>query len=102
MLPVSLLADGNKTFGGQVLQVGPKAGTFVMQGGASKRTPRPTIIYDRATHWTGAPRPGRKVRVGEQVRVLASPAKDGTFRAISIEIPQPGRGPRAAGMSGTR
>ena len=73
-------ADPTKTFGGKVLQVGPKPHVFVMQGGASRRYARVTIIYDRQTRWSGVPRPEKRVRLGDPLRVVASPGKDGTWR----------------------
>jgi hypothetical protein len=99
-LPLAASAENNRSFGGKVLQLGPKPGVFVMQGGASKRYPKPTIVYDRATRWTGVPRPEKKVRVGDSVHVVATLAKDGNFHAVSIEIEPVGARPSLGHFSG--
>jgi hypothetical protein len=83
-------------FGGRVLSVDAKTGSFVMQGGGSKRYPRPRILHDKRTRWTGVRAKKLALKAGDSVRVEAVPEKDGAFRAVSIEVQAPERPPKAA------
>lgn len=88
-----------KTFGGRVLEVGPRSEWFVMEGGASRRHPRPGVVTDRKTRWAGLRRKGERLRVGDTVRAATMPQPDGSFRATQVHVQDPAEQPGAAGVS---
>jgi len=83
-LSASAMSSGTKLFVGNVLEARPREASFIMRGGASKKYARVTIVLNSSTRWSGIDVKSKAVKVGDSVRVTASPAKDGAFLAVTL------------------
>jgi hypothetical protein len=87
LLPRVGAADTTRLFVGPVLvaQTGkPPLTQFVMRGGGSRKYARVRVVCDVKTQWSGIDFKGKRVKVGDPVRVTAVPARDGAFRAVTL------------------
>jgi len=89
----------SKVFGGKVLRINPKAKSFTLNVPASRKYPQVTVTVDGKTTWSGIVSRFQALKVGQVLTVNCTPVKDTTFKAVSVNVPDPNMKPSAGGSS---